>query len=136
MVWDMPVAVAGAGTRKEVVALYVGDIIRDVAPDACFIERVNAMPGQGVSSVFSFGRSYGLVLGALGALRVPVHLVSPADWKRRMRLDRDKNSARAMATRMFPDAGHYFTRVRDHDRAEAALLAWFGTKWLHDEKQG
>jgi crossover junction endodeoxyribonuclease RuvC len=136
LIWDMPTAFSGTGTRKEVVPVFVADIIRDNHPDVCFIERVGAMPKQGVSSVFSFGRSYGVVLGVLGALRVPVHLVSPGDWKRAMKLGQDKSAARAMAARLFPHAGHYFQRVRDHDRAEAALIACCGVKWVGDKKQG
>jgi crossover junction endodeoxyribonuclease RuvC len=135
LVWDMPVALSGTGTRKEVVPVFVADIVRDNQPiDVCFIERVGAMPKQGVSSVFSFGRSYGVVLGVLGALRVPVHLVPPADWKRTMKLGQDKSAARAMAVRMFPDSAHYFQRVRDHDRAEATLIACCGLKWSSDQK--
>jgi crossover junction endodeoxyribonuclease RuvC len=132
LVWDMPVALSGTGSRKEVIPVFVADIVRDTAPDVCFIERVGAMPKQGVSSVFSFGRSYGVVLGVLGALRVPVHLIAPAQWKRTMKLGQDKAAARAMAVRLFPDAGHYFTRVRDHDRAEAALIAACGLMTVRD----
>ena len=126
LVRDMPVAMSGTGSRKEVVPVLLADIVRDLAPDMCVIERVHAMPKQGVSSVFSFGDSFGVVRGVMGTLRVPTHYVAPGVWKRALRLGQDKAGARAMAVRLFPDNGRDFVRVKDHDRAEAALLAWFG----------
>ena len=131
IVRDMPVAMAGKGRGHEVVPTWLADAVRALNPDVAILERVHSMPGQGVHSVFSFGDSVGTVRGVLGALGVPVHRPSPGAWKRALRLDQDKHAARAMAASLFPREAAYFTRVKDHDRAEAALLAWYG---LHHNK--
>jgi crossover junction endodeoxyribonuclease RuvC len=129
IVEDMPISAApGANTkRKEVSAAWLTATIRAMAPDEAYVERVHALPKQGVSSVFSFGQSYGLVRGVLGGLAVPCHLITPQEWKRSLRLGADKSAARAMAANLFPASSERFRRVRDDGRAEAALLAWFGT---------
>lgn len=125
---DMPVAFSGTGKRREVVPTLLAQIIRDMEPDVAWLERVHAMPAQGVSSSFTFGQCYGMLRGVLGALGVPVHRVTPGAWKRELRLDQAKAGARAMAANLFPREAHLFSRVKDHDRAEAALLAWIGVQ--------
>jgi hypothetical protein len=122
---DMPI-VAG-----DVDAVTLSKRIASMAPDLVFLERVNAMPGQGVSSTFKFGRSYGVALGVIGAAAIPLHLVTPAKWKGYLRLSSDKEQARALALRLFPSCGDHFKRKKDHGRAEAALIARYGAETLH-----
>jgi hypothetical protein len=122
---DMPV-VAG-----DVDAVTLAKRIAAMAPDLVFLERVGAMPGQGVSSTFKFGRSYGVALGVIGAAAIPLHLVTPAKWKGHLRLSSDKEQARAMALRLFPACGEHFKRKKDHGRAEAALIARYGAETMH-----
>lgn len=122
---DMPIA---AG---EVDAITLAKRIATMAPDLAFLERVNAMPGQGVSSTFKFGRAYGVVLGVMGAAGIPLHLVTPAKWKGHLRLSSDKEQARALALRLFPACSEHFKRKKDHGRAEAALIARYGAETLH-----
>lgn len=93
-------------------------------PDYVVIEKVNAFPGQGVSSSFRFGQGFGMLLGVFGALRVPVQLVAPNRWKKFYRLGSDKEASRALAKRLYPLV-HGLDRVKDHGRAEALLLARF-----------
>lgn len=76
--------------------------------------------------MFRFGRAYGASLGVLAALRVPTHLVSATKWKRLFGLDADKEKSRPLALRLWPDRSDLFGRKRDHNRAEAALLARYG----------
>ena len=90
------------------------------------LEQVSAMPGQGVSSMFAFGESYGIVKGVLGALKIPTHLVTPNAWKKAMQLNASKDGSRAKATQMWPGWGYMFKRVKDDGRAEACLIAEFG----------
>jgi hypothetical protein len=92
------------------------------------VEDVHAMPKQGVSSTFAFGRSLGVIEGALGALSIPTHYVSPARWKRDLRLGKDKGESRRRAIELWPDRADWFARVKDDGRAEAALIAYW---WLH-----
>ncbi|MGY3366242.1 hypothetical protein ACVWZL_003367 [Bradyrhizobium sp. GM2.4] len=121
---DMPLA---AG---EVDAVNLAKRIAAMAPDIVFLERVNAMPGQGVSSTFKFGRAYGVVIGVIGAAAIPLHLVTPGKWKGHLRLSSDKEEARALALRLFPTCGDHFKRKKDHGRAEAALIARYGAESL------
>jgi len=83
--------------------------------------------GQGVVSVFRFGAAYGAAIGVISALAIPLHLVSPARWKRHYGLDADKERSRARAIQFWP-ASRHFTRKKDHGRAEAALLARYGAE--------
>jgi crossover junction endodeoxyribonuclease RuvC len=100
--------------------------IIQMGPALAVIERVAAMPIQGVSSTFKFGQSYGAIRGVLAALRIQTHVVSPAVWKRHFRLDSDKEKSRSLALRTFPKTPQHFARKRDHNRAEASLLAVYG----------
>jgi crossover junction endodeoxyribonuclease RuvC len=97
-----------------------------MAPDVAIVERVASRPGQGVSSVFKFGASYGAVIGVLAALEVRTILVTPQTWKKHFRLDSDKEKSRALALRTFAKSPEHFARKRDHSRAESALLALYG----------
>lgn len=98
--------------------------------DSCiaYVERVHAMPKQGVVSVWNFGQAYGTILGVLGALNIPTVHVSPPEWKAAMRLGRQhtKDDARALAMSLYPRAS--FHRKLDHNRAEAALIASYGVR--------
>jgi crossover junction endodeoxyribonuclease RuvC len=90
------------------------------------IEDVHARPGQGVTSMFSFGRSVGVVEGVFGALGVPVTRVTPTKWKKAMGLGKDKDESRRRAIELWPTQARLFQRVKDDGRAEAALIAlWY-----------
>lgn len=106
-------------------ALY--DLIRQYGPDLAVVEIVHAMPKQGVSSSFNFGKSYGIALGVIGSLKIPTVHVSPTKWKKFFGLSADKEEARALAISKWPAALH-FRRKKDNGRAEAALMAWYGWK--------
>ena len=101
-------------------------IVRERAPTHAVIERVNAFPGQGVSSSFRFGVGYGILLGVLASARVQIIEVAPTVWKRHFRLDRDKEKARALAIRRFPNVKLHLKK--DVGRAEALLMAL----WLRE----
>lgn len=92
------------------------------------LERVSAMPGQGVSSVFCFGDSYGCCRSVATISGQSVYLVTPATWKKHFGLDRDKEKSRALAIRLFPDAPLHLKKHAD--RAEALLLA----RWLWETR--
>jgi crossover junction endodeoxyribonuclease RuvC len=89
------------------------------------IEKVSAMPGNGVSSMFSFGRAAGIVEGVLAGLSVPFELIPPATWIKSMRTFGGKDGSRQRAQELFPDYAHLFARKKDDGRAEAALLACY-----------
>lgn len=121
---DMPVA------DKRVDAASLAERLRQMRPTFAVVESVNAMPGQGVSSSFKFGMSFGEIVGVLGALQIPYHLTSATRWKKYFRLSSDKEESRALALRLWPAHSATFNRKKDHGRAEAALLARFGAETL------
>lgn len=120
-VYDMPIA------DREVDGAAVANLIRQHGPDICIIEKVSARPKQGVTSVFCFGNSYGVVRGAVSACKIPTILVSPQRWKKVMSLDSDKEKSRKMAILFFPDSD-LFRLKKSHGRAEAALMAIYCSK--------
>lgn len=128
---DHPGAVAAEDVPTvdgEIDAATLARRIEQMRPDLAIVERVGAMPKQGVASTFKFGAAYGAVLGVIGALKVPSHLVAPTRWKKHFRLSSEKEEARALALRLWPARAELFERKKDHGRAEAALLARYGAE--------
>lgn len=90
-----------------------------------FLERVSAMPGQGVTGMFNFGMSYGMIQGVLAALEIPLILVPPSVWKKSAGLiGKEKDYARTLAQQLYP--GLELGRKKDIGRADALLIARFG----------
>lgn len=90
------------------------------------IERVASMPGMGAPSIFNFGMSYGMVIGVLGSLKIPVHYVTPIQWKKHHKLvGADKEASRAKVIEQFPDKAHLFYQKKHHNRADAVLISLF-----------
>lgn len=94
-----------------------------------WIEKVGAMPKQGVTSMFSFGERYGFVIGLVAAAGVPYSFVRPAEWKRGVGIvaGAEKGASRLRAKQLFPGTD-FFDRVKDDGRAEAALIAYYGSQ--------
>jgi crossover junction endodeoxyribonuclease RuvC len=84
------------------------------------------MPLQGLSSTFKFGMGVGIIHGVAGALRLPLTLVSPSQWKSFHSLPKEKEAARALAIRKWPEHNRHLDRKKDADRAEALLIGdWY-----------
>ena len=125
---DMPVVemLRGGKKKREVSAQMLAQIIRLAErPCTAMFERVNAMPGQGVTSVFSFGRSSGIVEGVLAALAIPMHIITPQVWQKAASVRGGKDGARQRATELFPAYAGLFARKKDDGRADAACMAWY-----------
>lgn len=99
-------------------------IFKEARVDA-ILELVGAMPGQGVTSMFNFGRSLGIIEGVLAGMDVPYEMVTPTVWKKHMKLTTNKDDSREKAMRLWPDKANLFLRKKDDGRAEAALLALY-----------
>lgn len=108
------------------LGVQLADAIRICRPSTAWVEKVGAMPRQGVSSTWKFAENYGVILGTLGALDIPVHHVTPAKWKASARLSSDKNASRQRACELWPSHSLDFALVKHADRAEAALIALHG----------
>ncbi len=119
---DMPVA---AG---DVDAASFAARVAQMRPAVAIVELAASRPGQGVASVFKFGYGFGILRGVIAASGVPLHLVSPAKWKRHFGLNADKERSRALALRLWPTRADLFGRKRDHGRAEAALIAQYAAE--------
>jgi len=118
---DMPTM--GSGRQRVINGAELCDIITRWAPDLAVVEKVHAFPGQGVSSAFRFGQALGTAEGVITGLKIPIKYVSPAAWKRSYRLTSDKEQARMRAIQLFPHMSDRLGRKKDHDRAEALLIA-------------
>lgn len=121
LIWveDMPDPLTGAG---------IADILANEIVVAAWVELQSSRPAQSSSSGHKAGINYGILLGALGALRVGYEVVTPASWKKAAGLSKDKNESRARATQLWPESSALFARVKDDGRAESALVARHG--WL------
>ena len=101
-------------------------ILQQHCPTHAVIEKVNAFPGQGVSSSFRFGMGYGIILGVLASQGIKIMPVASGVWKKHFRLDADKEKARALAVQRFPNVKLHLKK--DSGRAEALLMAL----WLRE----
>lgn len=98
---------------------------------SCVVEHVGAMPGQGVTSCFSFGQNFGFILGLLTAFCIPYELVRPQKWKKEFSCTSDKNTSIEVAKRLFPEVDLRRTPQcrKPHDgKAEALLLAEYAKR--------
>lgn len=128
---DMPTIAAGTKSKRVVDEAALASCIDANRPllQHAFVERVGAMPGQGVTSMFSFGRSYGVLLGVLAAFRVPVTTVQPQRWKAALSVPAAKDGARARASQLMPAFSRLWPLVKHDGRAEAALIAYYGVAY-------
>jgi crossover junction endodeoxyribonuclease RuvC len=131
-VYDMPThTVKTNGKQRRKIDFHqLAAIIRRCAPltSKALLEEVNAMPGQGVTSMFSFGKAAGAAEMALAYSGVTYDLVSPVKWKRAMRVTGNKDEARRAASRLMPVHAHWWARAKDDGRAEAALIAYYAVQ--------
>lgn len=129
-VFDMPSVeiVVGGKAKRRVSPEMLAAELRLYADQGAVavVEQVGAMPGQGVSSMFAFGQAFGIVLGVMAGLAIPVQTVTPGKWKKAAGLNAGKDAARAKAAQKWPAHAREFSRVKDDGKAEAALIAAWG----------
>jgi crossover junction endodeoxyribonuclease RuvC len=124
---DMPTVEVKRGNKVkvEISPQMVAAEIKARSPRAAVLERVGAMPGQGVSSMFQFGRGVGMLEGVLAAMQIPVTYVTPQRWQKDAGVRGGKDAGRARASELFPAYADLFKRVKDDGRADAALMCWW-----------
>lgn len=128
---DMPTLRSGASGKRVVDAYGVAEIIGQLPADVhVALEQQQSMPKQGVASSFITGMNYGLLVGILASKKISTTLVRANVWKRRMLegVSEGKDQSVAVCKRLFPASAEHLTRVRDHNRAEALLLAEYGRR--------
>lgn len=113
--------------KQHIDADALAQAIKDMDPDKMIIENVGAAPGQGVVSMFRFGYAAALPAGIAAGLGVPVVKIFPKEWMRVVRLPSgDPNASRAKVAALFPAFAASVKRKKDHNRADAILLAYAG----------
>ena len=133
---DMPTVNIGNGkkVRREIDLHEMVSILIEADPREwkVVIEKVHSMPGQGVRSMFSMGRSFGNVEAAVIALGFPLEYVTPQAWKKEMMngQGKEKDASRQKAMQIFPGIADQLTRKKDHGRADALLIAEYGRRKL------
>ncbi len=128
---DMPTLEVDSGKTKKrhISAAGLRDILVCYPDSHVVIEKVGAMPGQGVTSMFNFGRSAGIIEGVVAALRMPSTYVTPAAWTKAVGRAAGKDASRMRAMELFPTRAELFKRAKDDGRADAALIAyWYITR--------
>lgn len=117
----------GLDAKRRVNVILVMEFIRRHPPHFALIERGQAMPDQGASSGFIYGRAIGALEACMTGLLIPNDICEPRAWKKAHGLKgSNKELSRQRAIRIFPDSQHFFARKKDHNRAESALIAWYG----------
>ena len=131
-IFDMPTMTVerNGKAKRQVSASELAEMLYLYSGRDCHVycERVSAMAGQGVTSVFSFGRSFGMIEGILAAFKMPVTFVPPATWVKAVGRGQGKDASRARAMELFPSDQDQFKRVKDDGRADAALIAYWGSR--------
>ena len=121
---DIPTVGTGAKERVDSIALAAW--IKSHQPDHAMIERAQAMPKQGASSGFKFGRAAGAIEATIACSGIPITVIEPSFWKKHHGLlgqRGDKEASRQRALQLFPTGHDLLARKKDHGRAEAMLIA-------------
>ncbi len=123
----------GGKKKSEIDATELARLVDAHGPIArAVVEGVGAMPGQGVTSSFAFGKGFGIVLGILAANFIPLELVAPATWKRATGIPSGsgKDASRARASALLPHLAGHWSRAMDDGKAEAALIALWAARQI------
>ena len=128
---EMPVMTEGKKNKKQVNGAQIyNEFLKRVNKKEdeirVVIEQVSAMPGQGVTSMFNFGQSYGILKGICSAMQLPMFFVRPAKWKKYFNLiNSQKDASRTRAIEIFPYFSTQLSKKKDSNKADAILIASF-----------
>ena len=127
-VYEMPTMIDGKKNKKQINGAQVTNIIKERLDGekeiAVVVEHVNAMPGQGVTSMFNFGQSFGVIKGICSALGLPIYFVRPIKWKRHFNLIKtNKDASRTKVIEVYPKISSKLSRKKDVNKADAILIA-------------
>ena len=129
-IYEMPTMIDGKKNKKQVNGAEVTNIINKELVNEkdinVVIEHVSAMPGQGVTSMFNFGQSFGVLKGICAALKLPVHFIRPVKWKKYFNLiNTEKDASRTKVIEVFPYISSKISKKKDANKADAILIARF-----------
>ncbi len=129
-IFDMPVMSEGKKNKKQLNSAQLVNIINENTEknEETFVvvEQVNAMPGQGVTSMFNFGQTFGAIKGVCAALQLPIFFVRPSKWKKHFELiNSSKDASRTKVIEMYPSLAHLLSKKKDVNKSDAILIARF-----------
>ena len=129
-IFDMPVMAEGKKNKRQLNSAQLANIIKEninnVEDLAVVVEQVNAMPGQGVTSMFNFGQTFGSIKGICAALNLPIYFVRPSKWKKHFDLiNSSKDASRTKAIEMYPSLVNQLSKKKDVNKSDAILIARF-----------
>ena len=129
-VYDTPTMIEGKKNKKQINGAQVSNIIKERLNHGkeviVVVEHVNAMPGQGVTSMFNFGQSFGVIKGICAALSLPIYFVRPTKWKKHFNLIKtNKDASRTKVIEAYPEISSKLSRKKDSNRADAILIALY-----------
>ena len=139
-IFDIPVMSEGKKNKRQLnSALLVNLLKENIQKDedvTVVIEQVNAMPGQGVTSMFNFGQTFGALKGICAALELPIFFVRPSKWKKHFELiNSSKDASRTKAIEMYPKLSSQLSKKKDVNKSDAILIAkFFSDTRLLEEK--
>ena len=137
-IFDMPVMSEGKKNKNQLNSAQLVNIIKkNILTDKetiVIVEQVSAMPGQGVTSMFNFGQTFGAIKGVCAALELPIFFVRPSKWKKYFELiNSSKDSSRTKVIEMYPSLSDQLTRKKDVNKSDAILIArYYGETRLKD----
>ena len=125
---EMPSMAEGKKNKRQINGAQVTNIIKERLNSkeevVVVVEHVNAMPGQGVTSMFNFGQSFGVIKGICAALGLPIYFVRPAKWKKHFNLIKtNKEASRTKVIQVYPEISSKLSRKKDSNKADAILIA-------------
>ena len=137
---EMPTMIEGKKNKKQVNGSQIFNEISDKTKNMdkknikVVIEHVTAMPGQGVTSMFNFGQSFGILKGICSAMQLSIYFVRPAKWKKYFNLiNSEKDASRTKAIEIFPYYSSNLSRKKDSNKADAILIASYFFETYKDE---
>ncbi len=127
-IFDMPVMAEGKKNKRQLNSAQLVNIIRENTNSSeeiiVVVEQVNAMPGQGVTSMFNFGQTFGAIKGVCAALQLPIFFVRPSKWKKHFELIKaSKDSSRTKTIEMYPHLSNQLSKKKDVNKSDAILIA-------------
>jgi crossover junction endodeoxyribonuclease RuvC len=127
-VYETPTMIDGKKNKRQVNGSHLTNIIKEIIllnkETIAVVEHVNAMPGQGVTSMFNFGQSFGVIKGICAALSLPIYFVRPTKWKKHFNLIKtNKEASRTKVIEIYPEISGKLSRKKDSNKADAILIA-------------
>ena len=138
-IFDMPVMAEGKKNKRQLNSALLVNLLKENVLNneevAIVVEQVNAMPGQGVTSMFNFGQTFGAIKGICAALGFPIFFVRPSKWKKYFELiNSSKDSSRTKAIEMYPKLSNQLAKKKDVNKSDAILIARFYSETRFNEE--